>query len=378
MTAQGNNNIRAVALTASAAGMSRMRTRGGASPDTLYDLENGYISPSKAPTQRPGTRVMFSLPPHTKGLCAFGGTMHVFTSGNDATTNSYIVGTPGVSIAQSSGGSLAAGSYSYRVCAVTFWGNGPVSDAQVINVPAGSKVTLSWTLVPNALQYIVYGRTPDGEVDMQIVAGLSFVDVGGYTPSGDPPQVLPYVIDILRHPDPAFTGHIKAIHFSAPFLGYLYVVAEFDDKQIFHYWLRQPNTWEPTKEYMDGDTVQPSTPNGYYYKASPSTTPVAWAPGVKRALGDVVQPTTPNGFKYTASTVAGTNPCSGTSEPTWPKLNLATVTEYVEDPIQDDPNAAPVSLPSSPPDGYTNPGGAGSPPRLPVGTGVGSTPRIVP
>jgi len=375
MTSPGNHNIRPITLTAASAGMSRMRTRGGASPETLYDLNNGYISPAKAPTQRPGTSLKFTLPAHTKGLCSFNGTMHVFTSGNDANTNSYILPAPGVSVANASGGSLIVGANSYRVSAVGFWGEGIVSDAVVVNSAAGSKNTISWTVVPGALQYNVYGRTPNNELQMQVVAGLSFIDAGAGTPAGPAPAPLPFVIDILRHPDPAFTGHIKAIHFSAPFLGYLYVVAEFDDGQVFHYWLRRPETWLGSHEYHDGDIAQPSTPNGYYYTAAPKQVPNAWAPSVKRAVGDVVQPTTANGFKYTVTTVAGGNPASGTTEPTWPKLNTATVREFVESDGTAPPPAAPPSPAPSPPDGYTNPGGT-APPRLPVGGGAGRTPIL--
>jgi len=378
MTAQGNNALRPVSLTTASAGMSRMRVRGGASPATLYDLENGYILPSKAPAQRPGTTFKFTLPPNTKGLCAFDGTLHTFTSGTDPLSFGYILPAPSVSVTPSAGGSLIAGSYSYRVTAISFWGEGPASDPIVVNVAAGSKNLVSWVAVPGALQYAIYGRTPNNELQMQFVAGsLTFIDIGVGTPSGPPVPKVAYAVDVLRHPDPEFVGQITAIHFSAPFMGYLYVVAEFDDGQIFHYYLRNPSKWSPNHEYLDGDVVQPTTPNGYYYKATPKVSPVAWAPGVKRAVNDVVQPTTANGFKYTVTSTSGSNPSSGSVEPDWPKLNGATVNEFAESDGTPSPPAAPPTTAPPPPDGYNNPGGT-APPRSPIGGTGTRTPTLNP
>lgn len=59
-------------------GITRLRYKGGASPQSLYDLQNGYVDQAGMPTNRPGTTFVATLPAGTKGLCAFQGKLHVF------------------------------------------------------------------------------------------------------------------------------------------------------------------------------------------------------------------------------------------------------------------------------------------------------------
>jgi hypothetical protein len=59
-------------------GITRLRYKGGASPQSLYDLQNGYVDQSGMPTNRPGTTYNATLTAGTKGLCAFQGKLHVF------------------------------------------------------------------------------------------------------------------------------------------------------------------------------------------------------------------------------------------------------------------------------------------------------------
>jgi hypothetical protein len=261
--------VKAVTLNATKAGMTRLREKGGASPDSLYELTNGYVNASRAPQQRPGTRFIYALPAGTKGLCAHRGLFHVFSA--------------------------------------------------------------------------------------DVIA------------SGDPR----FVVVTLRHPDTDFAGEIREIHFAAPYLGNIYVVAEFDDDSIYHYYLDPPEAWVAEHAYLPTDRVQPTTPNGYYYKPATDLTPPAWAPGVKRAVDDVIQPTVSTGWKYTCIDVTGDNPRSGEIEPEWPETNGATVVEYVEAGPPPDPPGAPGNEPDPPGDGdYYNPGGSGG------GAGsVGGPPR---
>lgn len=261
--------MRAVTLNTTRAGMTRQRGKGGASPDTLFDLLNGYVGPNKAPKQRPGTRWKFTWPARTKGMVAFREKFYAFSA---------------------------------------------------IIVATGNPL---------------------------------------------------YVVETLRHPTPGFDGDIVAIHYAQPFLGYLYVVAEFDDGLIAHFWLREPQAWTANTAYLVTDSVQPTTPNGYYYQATAQITPPAWAPGVKRAVGDVVQPSVATGWKYTCTAVSGDNPVSGATEPTWPTTNDATVVEYVEAGPLADPGGTPPTNPNDPNDGrYNNPGGSGG------GTRSGDRPQV--
>lgn len=220
--------MRSQALSTLTAGMTRQRDKGGASPESLYELTNGFVDASGAPTSRDGTVFEPLLPDGTKGLCAFQDVLHVFA--------------------------------------------------------------------------------------------LSNID------PGDPL----YVVNILIHPDENFAGTIKKIHFAKPFLGFLYVVAEFSNGDVYHYWLQVKGSWTADTVYMPGDIVMPTTPNGFLYKATVATNPTAWAPGVVRNLGDTVQPTTANGWYYVVTEVDGDAPASGTVEPDWPVQEGATIAEDVD------------------------------------------------
>lgn len=216
------------ALSTLTAGITRLRDKGGASPDSLYDLVNGFIDESGAPTNRDGTALDALLPAGTKGMCAFKGKLHVFA--------------------------------------------------------------LSHLTAPSSL----------------------------------------YIINTLVHPDPDFAGTIVAIHFAKPFLGALYVVAEFSDGLVAHYWFRAAEAWQPNHVYLPGTLVSPTTGNGFSYVGSTKINPPVWQPMVARQVGDMVVPTVSNGYYYTVIEVDGANPASGANEPTWPAAEGATVTEDVD------------------------------------------------
>lgn len=216
-------------LSTSNAGMTRLRVKGNAQPNSLYDLLNGYITISGTIKPRPGTQTDITLPTDTKGLVAHKCRLYTFNHEPAVTSN------------------------------------------------------------------------PDK-----------------------------YVVAALRHPtDP--TVKLAQIHFAAPFVGFLYVAAEFEDGNTWHYWLEELDGWSANTDYMIGDRVFPTTENGYAYKATrPGSPNEAWAANVERAVNDVVEPTVYNGFKYTVVAVTGTNPTSGATEPDWPAESGAQVIEYSE------------------------------------------------
>jgi len=207
--------------------MTRLRDKGGASPESLYELTNGYVDASRAPTVRPGTVLDTTLPAGTKGLCAFAGKLHVFAA--------------------------------------------------------------------------------------------EPIDSGN----------LAYVVNVLIHPDPTYVGGIYKIHFAKPFLGLLYVVAEFDDGGVYHYWLQVPEVWKPNTIYGLNTIVSPTVPRGFVYQTATKSNAPAWAPNQAKALGDVVQPTTPNGWEYVVTDVTGT-PTTGDTEPAWPTAEGAQVFEGID------------------------------------------------
>jgi hypothetical protein len=241
--------VRQFALTTAAGGINRLRDKGGASKDSLYDLVNGYVTQTNSIKPRPGTRLAYSLPEGTKGLAAFQDKLHVFSS------------EPVVS-----------------------------SDPMV-------------------------------------------------------------VVNILRHPAPGSTMPLKEIHFAAPFLGFLYVAAEWLNGEVYHYWLQSATAWLPNTSYSIGAIVAPTVPNGYYYRASRiGPAGIAWAPNVARTIGDVVEPTVTNGYEYTVIETYGATPRSGATEPVWPKQDGATIAEDTEGGVPSGPTTPTTPTTTVPPE----------------------------
>lgn len=234
--------MRTVVLSALKAGMTRLRLKGGASQESLYDLKNGYVNVAREAVSRDGTRIDSQIPSGTKGLAAFQDKFHVFSNAPVAMT-----------------------------------------DAR-------------------------------------------------------------YVCDVLIHPSDR-TLTIKQIWFSAPFVGALYVSAEFSDGSVYHYWLLASPVWSQLSPYMAGDLVSPSVENGFVYKADRYGAPnPSWKAGVARAVNDVVEPTVYNGFGYKAIATTGTAPKSGDTEPVWPTSEGAEVFEDVSLT----PTPPPVTTPNPP------------------------------
>jgi hypothetical protein len=138
------------------------------------------------------------------------------------------------------------------------------------------------------------------------------------------------VLHVITHPDATADEPIalSAINFAAPFMGFPYVSATFENGDTFHFWLQDGDVWEAETVYKLGDIVVPSVANGFAYQATrllPAN--LMWAPDVARALGDVIEPTVYNDFYYTVVDTLGTNPRSGATEPTWPTEDGARVNE---------------------------------------------------
>jgi hypothetical protein len=72
--------MRAVVLSTQKGGISRLREKGGASPETLMMLRNAYVTTAKTIKQRPGFPVDLDLTPGTVGLASFEGRFYVFAS----------------------------------------------------------------------------------------------------------------------------------------------------------------------------------------------------------------------------------------------------------------------------------------------------------
>lgn len=76
-------------LTVLKGGINRLRDKGGARADWLYDLVNGYLSEAGTVRVRPGTVRTETLNALTKGLVAFRGGFHVFSHETVAVPSGY-------------------------------------------------------------------------------------------------------------------------------------------------------------------------------------------------------------------------------------------------------------------------------------------------
>jgi hypothetical protein len=99
------------------------------------------------------------------------------------TWRSPILGTPGgVRASFTGGGSLPGATYGYRVVARRMIGSISVKSAAAaevtVTVAPASTVILQWNAVPDAADYLVYGRSPGAENRYWVVKGTSFTDAG--------------------------------------------------------------------------------------------------------------------------------------------------------------------------------------------------------
>lgn len=167
---------------------------------------------------------------------------------------------------------------------------------------------------------------------------------------------------VLQHPDAASTAGIAEIHFAQPFLGYPYVVAEFEGEPdtYYHYWLQELGSWQPNTIYRLGEYVLPTVQNGYSYEANRIGEPNrTWAPGIEVSVGDILEPTTYNGYMYEIMSIDGSATTTGNVEPVWVAAEDATVIEDIEGG-GGVPAATPNPTPTVPPDvedRYRNQGG---------------------
>lgn len=109
-----------------------------------------------------------------------------------------------------------------------------------------------------------------------------------------------YQCNVLVNPsNPADT--LVRIWFAQPFMGFLFVVAEFASGDVLHYWLQNNGNWAADTVYMTGNIVLPDTPNGLAYQAvrDMPANPL-WTPETSIALNDIVEPNEYTGYCYKA------------------------------------------------------------------------------
>jgi hypothetical protein len=219
--------VRAYPITVLDGGINRLRVKGGAAANQLYDLQNAYITNAGAVQPREGTIRAATLDGSTVGLAAANGTFNIFSS-------------------QFSTAALPAN----------------------------------------------------------------------------------YVLNVLSDPNNTSASPVT-IWYAKPFMGFLYVVAQFSDNSIFHYWLQNDGTWTSSTDYTSASIVLPPVANGLAYQGLRDFPPQpAWTPDTVVTSGSYVEPNTPTGFCYQAIAVAGNPIHTGQVEPVWPTVAGATIQEF--------------------------------------------------
>jgi len=400
-----------VSLTVAGGGMTRLRVKGAALKNSLYQLTNGYVTAAQTVKVRNGTFRTANLADYgiagvSKGLVAYKDSFHIFshqagtippgftlhvlnhpaatttdpnsqtlyfmtpasfaTSHNQLGLNDLagqLAGLPGYAIKQvlsaepaSNVGSISGTTLGgAAIQAVAYTNPSSSSDPNTLYLVLASTYDYS---EPRTFTYPKQGGGTN-TVSIQASALLNNLDLGGsysvfgWSVGSDLPDFSGSTVtlqfggggDIVPIP-------LKDIHFAAPFMGFLYVVAEFDVDSAtealwgstYHYWLQTVGTWAPDTVYQIGNLVSPTVPNGFTYRAARISAPnPAWTPQTLHAVDDQVEPTVANGYYFVAIETDGANPITGTVEPTWPTTTDATVAEDSETANNDVTAAAPAS-----------------------------------
>ena len=143
-----------------------------------YTIENNYLEGA-------GENVLFGgADPAIPDLVADGIVFRHNHVSRPVSWQQPIIATPAnVAASAQPGGSLAAGTYTYEVVAYRSVGQGSIGRSTAsapasATVSGGGAVRVTWSAVPDATEYRVYGRTSAAGNVFWIVTGTAFVDSG--------------------------------------------------------------------------------------------------------------------------------------------------------------------------------------------------------
>lgn len=388
--------------------MTRLRVKGSALKTTLYQLTNGYVTAAQTVKARPGTFRKFNFGASsdaaglTRGLVFFKDSFHTFCHESvtvPAGTTLHVLNHPasvqrvGLSFTLTAafnsgaglGGETVDGGFSLDPpCAIAV---GTIDQATF----KGAAISALYSHDAAGNDTVVLALA--GTLPQSFFTSLGFTDANTASPV-TLTSAAATTFDTTTYPGytvwrwsrggqlggasgaMTFDGGtvyevipLKEIHFAAPFMGFLYVVAEFDVDSAtlaaygstYHYWLQSNGPWTKDTVYLPSDFVEPTVPNGFAYQATRLTLPnPTWTPSVQIALNDIVEPTTPNGYYFKATAVSDSNAHTGAVEPTWPTTEGGVVQEFGD--FNDPALAATAAVGSSTPtpsqnitDRYGNP-----------------------
>jgi hypothetical protein len=151
-----------------------------------FVIENNYLEGA-------GENVMFGgADPAIQGLVPDGITFRGNHLAKPMSWRDPIIPTPrDVAAAVGPGGTLPPGTYAYRIVARRPVGQGytgrSTASAEVSIASPGGAVHLAWAKVPNATEYLIYGRSPGAQAQYWVSKTESFVDTGAAGTSGAVP-----------------------------------------------------------------------------------------------------------------------------------------------------------------------------------------------
>jgi hypothetical protein len=297
-------------LTVLKGGINRLRIKGGASPSTLYDLLNGFIDITGAVQMRPGTDRNATLDDTTAGLCFFEDSFNVFSNALPSVPAGY---TGNVLVNPEASSAVAI---SFASPGIVTWPDHGLAIGTPVIFEVSSGGTLPAPLVAGTAYYISSIDYTDDSfaLDASLGGAIDTTNVGSGT------------FNATAYTDDA----VAIIWFAQPFMGFLYVVAQFESGVVAHFWLQSSGPWAPDTVYQADQIVTPlAAPNGFAYQATRvSQVNPTWAPEISTADGAQVEPVVPNGYYYVASDVIGVTPHTGETEPTWPAYIGGVVQEY--------------------------------------------------
>ncbi len=188
--------------------------------------------------------------------------------------------------------------------------NGYVTTEKTVKVRPGT--LLSHTIPSGTLGLVAYA----GKFHVFASSDVSGIDTDNF------------VLHVLRAPDGAA---LSKIHFAEPFLGALYVAAEFADGDIYHYWLQDADAWQASTYYNVNELVSPTTSNTFKYRATRLGAPFPrWVPDLPVSVGTNLEPTAYNGLYFEVVAVTGDNPRTSTVEPNFDVKEGELVVETVD------------------------------------------------
>ncbi len=187
-----------------------------------------------------------------------------------------------------------------------------------------ARITNAGSIVPREGTIRAATLTTSNTVGLAAVDGVFNVFSSSYNTGLPANYQCNVLIDPINN-----SASVTKIWFAKPFMGFLFVVAEFSDGNTFHFWLQNNGDWTANTVYMTDNIVLPDTPNGLAYQAVRDFPPnPLWTAEATITSGQTIEPNDYTGYAYRAVAVEGTAPHTGQVEPVWPTTIGGIIQEF--------------------------------------------------